>query len=203
MCQLLICGQFTRDTVAYATWWIRQAINRALADQGRTIRIPVHMGETLNKLNRLRRELHQDLSRDPSFAELADAMGPGWDAGRVEEVFQLTREPTSLETPIGEEDDSFYGDFIADESVASPVDLASRNAMNERLDEALEKLNEREALVLKMRHGLIDDREHTLEEVGQQLGVTRERIRQIENKALRKLKYFESRNRGLRDFVDY
>ncbi len=186
----------------YATWWIRQAINRALADQGRTIRIPVHMGETLNKLNRLRRELHQDLSRDPSFAELADAMGPGWDAGRVEEVFQLTREPTSLETPIGEEDDSFYGDFIADESIASPIDLASRNAMNERLDEALEKLNEREALVLKMRHGLIDDREHTLEEVGQQLGVTRERIRQIENKALRKLKYFESRNRGLRDFVE-
>ncbi|CAA9566628.1 MAG: RNA polymerase sigma factor RpoD [uncultured Truepera sp.] len=186
----------------YATWWIRQAINRALADQGRTIRIPVHMGETLNKLNRLRRELHQDLSRDPSFAELADAMGPGWDAGRVEEVFQLTREPTSLETPIGEEDDSFYGDFIPDESIASPVELASQNAMNERLDEALERLNEREALVLKMRHGLIDDREHTLEEVGQQLGVTRERIRQIENKALRKLKYFESRNRGLRDFVE-
>ena len=187
----------------YATWWIRQAVNRAIADQGRTIRIPVHMGETLNKLSRLRRELHQDLSREPSFAELAHAMGPGWNADRVEEVFSLTREPMSLETPIGEEDDSFYGDFIPDESVASPIDLVSRNAMNERLGEALDRLNEREALVLKMRHGLIDDREHTLEEVGQQLGVTRERIRQIENKALRKLKYFESRNRGLRDFVEH
>ena len=187
----------------YATWWIRQAVNRALSDQGRTIRIPVHMGETLTKLNRMKRELYQELSREPTFAELAHAMGPGWDAGRVEEVFQLTREPASLETPIGEEDDSFYGDFIPDESLASPVDIASQNAMNERLGEALGRLNEREALVLKMRHGLIDDREHTLEEVGQQLGVTRERIRQIENKALRKLKYFESRNRGLRDFVEY
>ncbi len=187
----------------YATWWIRQAVNRAIADQGRTIRIPVHMGETLNKLSRLRRELHQDLSRDPSFGELAHAMGPGWNADRVEEVFSLTREPMSLETPIGEEDDSFYGDFIPDESVASPVDIVSQNVMNERLGEALERLNEREALVLKMRHGLIDDREHTLEEVGQQLGVTRERIRQIENKALRKLKYFESRNRGLRDFIEH
>jgi RNA polymerase primary sigma factor len=187
----------------YATWWIRQAINRALSDQGRTIRLPVHMGETLNKLNRMKRELYQDLSREPSFMELADAMGPGWDGARVEEVFQLTREPASLETPIGEEDDSFYGDFIPDESIASPVELASRNAMSEQLDEALEKLNEREALVLKMRHGLIDDRERTLEEVGQQLGVTRERVRQIENKALRKLRYFESRNRGLRDFAEY
>lgn len=187
----------------YATWWIRQAVNRALSDQGRTIRIPVHMGETLTKLNRMKRELYQELSREPTFAELAHAMGPGWDANRVEEVFQLTREPASLETPIGEEDDSFYGDFIPDESLASPVDIASQNAMNERLGEALGRLNEREALVLKMRHGLIDDREHTLEEVGQQLGVTRERIRQIENKALRKLKYFESRNRGLRDFVEY
>ena len=185
----------------YATWWIRQAINRALADQGRTIRIPVHMGETLNKLNRVKRELHQDLGRDPTFAELAHTMGPDWTADRVEEVFQLTREPVSLETPVGEEDDSFYGDFIADESLESPLELASQNAMSEQLSSALEKLNEREAMVLKLRHGLIDDREHTLEEVGQQLGVTRERIRQIENKALRKLKYFESRNRGLRDFV--
>jgi RNA polymerase primary sigma factor len=187
----------------YATWWIRQAVNRAIADQGRTIRIPVHMGETLNKLNRLRRELHQDLSRDPSYAELAHAMGPGWDADKVEEVYGLTREPASLETPIGEEEDALYGDFIPDESVASPVELASRSVMSERLGEALEKLNEREATVLKMRHGLIDDREHTLEEVGQQLGVTRERIRQIETKALRKLRYFESRNHGLRDFVEY
>ncbi len=186
----------------YATWWIRQSINRGLSDQGRTIRLPVHMGETLTKLNRLRRDLYQELGREPSPQETAHEMGPGWDAARVEEVFQLTREPTSLETPIGDEEDSFYGDFIADESLASPVELASRNAMSEELGEALNKLNEREALVLKMRHGLMDDREHTLEEVGQQLGVTRERIRQIENKALRKLRYFESRNRGLRDFVN-
>ena len=187
----------------YATWWVKQAINRAIADQGRTIRLPVHMGERLNKLNRMRRELHQDLSRDPSYAELAHAMGPDWDADKVEEVFQTTREPVSLETPIGEEDDSFYGDFIADESIASPVELASQNAMSEHLGEALERLNEREALVLRMRHGLVDDREHTLEEVGSHFNLTRERIRQIESKALRKLRYFESRNRGLRDFVEY
>lgn len=187
----------------YATWWIKQAINRALADQGRTIRIPVHMGETLTKLNRMKRDLYQELGREPSYAELAHAMGPDWSAGRIEEVFQLTREPTSLETPIGEEEDSLYGDFIPDESIASPLELASQNALSERLGDALDKLNEREATVLKMRHGLIDDREHTLEEVGQQLGVTRERIRQIENKALRKLKYFESRNRNLRDFTEY
>ncbi len=186
----------------YATWWIKQAINRALSDQGRTIRIPVHMGETLTKLSRMQRDLYQELGREPSYAELAHAMGPGWDAAKVEEVFQLTREPTSLETPIGEEDDSFYGDFIADESIASPVDLASQNAMSSRIDEALDRLNEREAMVLKMRHGLLDDREHTLDEVGQRLGVTRERIRQIEAKALRKLKYFESRNRNLRDFIE-
>lgn len=187
----------------YATWWIKQAINRGLSDQGRTIRLPVHMGETLNKLNRMRRELHQDLGRDPSLTELAYEMGPGWDAAKVEEVYQLTREPTSLETPVGEEDDALYGDFIPDESISSPLEQASQSAMSAHLDEALEKLNEREAMVLKMRHGLIDDREHTLEEVGQHFGVTRERIRQIETKALRKLRYFESRNRGLRDFVEY
>jgi RNA polymerase primary sigma factor len=187
----------------YATWWIRQAINRALSDQGRTIRLPVHMGETLNKLNRMKRELYQDLGREPSFEELAHAMGPGWDAAKVEEVFQLTREPSSLETPIGEDEDSLYGDFIPDESVVSPVEQASRHAMSSQLGEALDRLNEREALVLRLRHGLIDDREHTLEEVGQHFGVTRERIRQIENKALRKLRYFESRERGLRDFVEY
>ena len=161
------------------------------------------MGETLTKLNRMKHELYQDWGREPSLDEPAHAMGPGWDDHKVEETFQLTREPTSLETPIGDEDDSFYGDFIPDESIASPVDLASQSAMSEQLDEALEKLTEREALVLKMRHGLIDDQEHTLEEVGQQLGVTRERIRQLENKALRKLRYFESRNRGLRDFAEY
>jgi RNA polymerase primary sigma factor len=187
----------------YATWWIRQAINRAIADQARTIRIPVHMMETINKLSRMKRELEQTLSRDPTFAELAHAMGPEWDAEKVEEVLKVAREPVSLEKPIGDEEDTFYGDFIPDESIGSPVDQASKTLLSERLDEALDKLNERESLVLKMRNGLLDGREHTLEEVGAHFGVTRERIRQIENKALRKLKYHESRNRRLRDFLEY
>ena len=187
----------------YATWWIRQAINRAIADQARTIRIPVHMVETINKLSRLKRELHQEHSREPTFEELADAMGPGWDADKVEEAFRVAKEPVSLETPIGEEDDSFYGDFIPDESIESPVDQASKALLSESLDEVLGKLNEREAAVLKMRKGLVDGQEYTLEEVGEHFGVTRERIRQIENKALRKLKYHESRAHKLRDFLEY
>lgn len=186
----------------YATWWIRQAINRAIADQSRTIRIPVHMVETINKLTRAARRLQQELSREPSYIEIADAMGPDWNAEKVEEAFKLTREPFSLETPIGDEEDSFYGDFIPDENVESPVEQASKTILSEELDEALDKLNEREAMVLKLRKGLVDGREHTLEEVGAYFGVTRERIRQIENKALRKLKYHESRTRKLRDFLD-
>ncbi len=186
----------------YATWWIRQAINRAIADQSRTIRIPVHMVETINKLTRASRRLQQELSREPSFEEIADAMGPDWTAEKVEEAFKLTREPFSLETPIGDEEDSFYGDFIPDENIESPVEQASKIILSEELEEALGKLNEREAMVLKLRKGLVDGREHTLEEVGSHFGVTRERIRQIENKALRKLKYHESRTRKLRDFLD-
>jgi RNA polymerase primary sigma factor len=186
----------------YATWWIRQAINRAIADQSRTIRIPVHMVETINKLTRASRRLQQELSREPTYAEIADAMGPDWNAEKVEEAFKLTREPFSLETPIGDEEDSFYGDFIPDENIESPVDEASKIILSEELEEALSKLNEREAMVLKLRKGLVDGREHTLEEVGSHFGVTRERIRQIENKALRKLKYHESRTRKLRDFLD-
>ncbi len=186
----------------YATWWIRQAINRAIADQSRTIRIPVHMVETINKLTRAARRLQQELSREPSFEEIADAMGPDWNAEKVEEAFKLTREPFSLETPIGDEEDSFYGDFIPDENIESPVEQASKTILSEELEEALDKLNEREAMVLKLRKGLVDGREHTLEEVGSHFGVTRERIRQIENKALRKLKYHESRTRKLRDFLD-
>ena len=186
----------------YATWWIRQAINRAIADQSRTIRIPVHMVETINKLTRASRRLQQELSREPTYEEIADAMGPEWNAEKVEEAFKLTREPFSLETPIGDEEDSFYGDFIPDEQIESPVDEASKIILSEELEEALAKLNEREAQVLKMRKGLVDGREHTLEEVGQFFGVTRERIRQIENKALRKLKYHESRTRKLRDFLE-
>ena len=186
----------------YATWWIRQAINRAIADQSRTIRIPVHMIETINKLTRASRRLQQELSREPSYEEIADAMGPDWNAEKVEEAFKLTREPFSLETPIGDEEDSFYGDFIPDENIESPVEQASKIILSEELEEALDKLNEREAMVLKLRKGLVDGREHTLEEVGSHFGVTRERIRQIENKALRKLKYHESRTRKLRDFLD-
>jgi len=186
----------------YATWWIRQAINRAIADQSRTIRIPVHMVETINKLTRASRRLQQELSREPTYEEIADAMGPDWNGEKVEEAFKLTREPFSLETPIGDEEDSFYGDFIPDEQIESPVDEASKIILSEELEDALGKLNEREAQVLKMRKGLVDGREHTLEEVGQFFGVTRERIRQIENKALRKLKYHESRTRKLRDFLE-
>jgi len=186
----------------YATWLIRQAINRAIADQARTIRIPVHMVETINKLTRTARQLQQELSREATYEEIADAMGPGWTADKVEEVFKVSQEPVSLETPIGDEKDSFYGDFIPDENVESPVDQASKTLLGEELDRALHKLTEREAKVLQLRKGLVDGREHTLEEVGAHFGVTRERIRQIENKALRKLKYHESRTRKLRDFLD-
>ncbi len=186
----------------YATWWIRQAINRAIADQARTIRIPVHMVETINKLTRTARQMQQELGREPSYEEIAEAMGPGWDAKKVEETFKIAQEPVSLETPIGDEKDSFYGDFIPDEHLASPVDAAAQSMLSEELEKALNKLSEREAMVLKLRKGLIDGREHTLEEVGAYFGVTRERIRQIENKALRKLKYHESRTRKLRDFLD-
>ncbi|MFW8625349.1 RNA polymerase sigma factor RpoD [Deinococcus sp. ME38] len=186
----------------YATWWIRQAINRAIADQARTIRIPVHMVETINKLTRTARQLQQELSREATYEEIAEAMGPGWDANKVEEVQKVSQEPVSLETPIGDEKDSFYGDFIPDENLDSPVENAAKTLLSEELEKALSKLTEREAMVLKFRKGLVDGREHTLEEVGQRFSVTRERIRQIENKALRKLKYHESRTRKLRDFLD-
>ena len=156
----------------YATWWIRQAINRAIADQARTIRIPVHMVETINKLTRTARQLQQELSREPSYEEVADAMGPGWNAEKVEEVFKVSQEPVSLETPIGDEKDSFYGDFIPDDNVESPVDQASKTLLSEELEKALNKLTDRESMVLKFRKGLVDGREHTLEEVGAHFGVT-------------------------------
>jgi len=186
----------------YATWWIRQAVTRAIANQSRTIRIPVHMIERLNKLNRTAKQLEQELNREPTHAELARALGPEWDAERVEEAFELTRKPFSLEAPIGDEEDSTYGDFISDDSVGSPEEVANEALLNSALGDALGALREREAEVLKLRKGLIDGRQHTLEEVGQYFGVTRERIRQIENKALRKLKYHESRTRQLRDFLE-
>jgi len=186
----------------YATWWIRQAVTRAIANQSRTIRIPVHMIERLNKLNRTAKRLEQELNREPTHEEVARALGPEWDAERVEEAFKLTRKPFSLEAPIGDEEDSTYGDFIADDSVESPEESASDALLNTALGDALGALRDREAEVLKMRKGLVDGRQHTLEEVGQHFGVTRERIRQIENKALRKLKYHESRTRQLRDFLE-
>lgn len=185
----------------YATWWIRQSVSRAVADQGRAIRLPVHMGEHVNKLNRVGRELEQELQHEPSAAEIAAEMGPGWNADRVAEVRELARLPIQFETPVGDEQDSVYGDFIAD-TARSPFDLTSETLLGEGLERALAKLTEREALVLKLRKGFVDGRERTLEEVGAQFGVTRERIRQIENKALRKLKYYESRNRLLRDFLE-
>ena len=186
----------------YATWWIRQAVTRAIANQSRTIRIPVHMIERLNKLNRTAKRLEQELNREATNEEIAEALGPDWDAEKVEEAFKLTRKPFSLEAPIGDEEDSSYGDFIADDSVEAPEEVTSETLLNEALESALGKLKEREAMVLKLRKGLVDGRQHTLEEVGQHFGVTRERIRQIENKALRKLKYHESRTRQLRDFLD-
>jgi RNA polymerase primary sigma factor len=183
----------------YATWWIRQALSRAISDQARTIRIPVHMVEQVNKLKRATGELRQELLHDPTDEEVAKAMGPGWDAEKVKEVHELTRVPISLETPIGDENDTVYGDFIADGAV-SPFDLASDVLLADGLERALAKLTEREALVLKMRKGFVDGREHTLEEVGAHFGVTRERIRQVETKALRKLKLHESRSRNTARF---
>jgi RNA polymerase primary sigma factor len=186
----------------YATWWIRQAINRGIADQARTIRIPVHMVETINKLTRTARQLQQDLAREPSLEEIAEAMGPGWTAAKVEDAQKVTQDVISLETPVGSEGDSFYGDFIPAGDLDSPVDTVAKNVLSEKLEQALRKLTEREAMVLRLRKGLLDGREHTLEEVGQYFAVTRERIRQIEAKALRKLKYHESRTRSLRDFLE-
>jgi RNA polymerase primary sigma factor len=186
----------------YATWWIRQAINRAIADQSRTIRIPVHMTESVNKLKRIARDLHQALERNATHEEIAEQMGPGWTAAKVEEAFGLTQEAFSLETPVGDENDSVYGDFIPDGHADTAVENVAKTMLAERLETALLKLSDREAMVLRLRKGLLDGREHTLEEVGQYFSVTRERIRQIEAKALRKMKYHETRTRGLRDFLD-
>ncbi|WP_189010616.1 sigma-70 family RNA polymerase sigma factor [Deinococcus malanensis] len=186
----------------YATWWIRQAVNRSLADQSRNIRIPVHMVETMNKVMRTSRQLGQELGRDASSEEIAEAMGPGWDKARVEETLSLTRDTISLATPVGDEGDSSYGDFIPDDLRESPLSRASTVLMGEELERMLALLDPREALVLRLRKGLSDGREHTLEEVGKHFGVTRERIRQIENKALRKMKYHQSQRRSLRDYLE-
>ena len=183
----------------YATWWIRQAITRAIADQARTIRIPVHMVETINKLIRVSRQLLQELGREPSPEEIAEEMGMPVD--RVREILKISQEPVSLETPIGEEEDSHLGDFIQDDNVPVPADAAAFTLLKEQLVEVLGTLTEREQKVLRLRFGLDDGRARTLEEVGTEFNVTRERIRQIEAKALRKLRH-PSRSRKLKDYLD-
>ena len=183
----------------YATWWIRQAITRAIADQARTIRIPVHMVETINKLIRVSRQLLQKLGREPSAEEIAKEMEISVD--RVREIMKIAQEPVSLETPIGEEEDSHLGDFIEDQDAPAPAEAASFTLLKEQLEEVLDTLTPREEKVLRLRFGLDDVRARTLEEVGKNFGVTRERIRQIEAKALRKLRH-PSRSRKLKDFLD-
>ncbi len=183
----------------YATWWIRQAITRAIADQARTIRIPVHMVETINKLIRVSRQLLQELGREPTPEEIAAAMG--MPVERVREILKISQEPVSLETPIGEEEDSHLGDFIQDDNVPVPADAAAFTLLKEQLVEVLGTLTEREQKVLRLRFGLDDGRARTLEEVGKEFNVTRERIRQIEAKALRKLRH-PSRSRKLKDYLE-
>ncbi|RBW70519.1 RNA polymerase sigma factor RpoD [Bacillus taeanensis] len=183
----------------YATWWIRQAITRAIADQARTIRIPVHMVETINKLIRVQRQLLQDLGREPTPEEIGKEMELSPD--KVREILKIAQEPVSLETPIGEEDDSHLGDFIEDQEALAPSDAAAYELLKEQLEDVLDTLTDREENVLRLRFGLDDGRTRTLEEVGKVFGVTRERIRQIEAKALRKLRH-PSRSKRLKDFLD-
>ena len=185
----------------YATWWIRQAVGRALADSGRTVRIPVHVVETLGKLRRATYELRQELGREPSYAEVAKVMGTPWDAAKVEEVWAYGMQPTSLDAPIGEDEDSFYGDHIADVMQRSPLEHTTRESLSAKLAEVLAKLGEREAAVVRLRNGFIGDQEHTLEEVGRALQLTRERVRQLENKAIRQLRY-QRKARELLEFLE-
>ena len=183
----------------YATWWIRQAITRAIADQARTIRIPVHMVETINKLVRVQRQLLQDLGREPTPEEIGKVMGIS--AEKVREIQKVSQEPVSLETPIGEEEDSHLGDFIEDADAVVPVDAASFILLQEQLEGVLHTLSEREKKVIQLRFGLVDGHPRTLEEVGREFGVTRERIRQIESKTLSKLRH-PSRSQKLRDYLE-
>ncbi|MFI5358598.1 MAG: RNA polymerase sigma factor RpoD [Halanaerobiales bacterium] len=183
----------------YATWWIRQAITRSIADQARTIRIPVHMVETINKLIRVSRQLLQEMGREPTPEEIGKEMGIS--ADKVQEIMKIAQEPVSLETPIGEEEDSHLGDFIEDEDAPAPAAAASYILLKEQLDDVLDTLTEREKRVLELRFGIEDGRPRTLEEVGKEFGVTRERIRQIEAKALRKLRH-PSRSKKLKDYLE-
>ncbi len=185
----------------YATWWIRQAITRAIADQARTIRIPVHMVETINKLTRVQRQLVQELGREPSAEEISEKLGGTLSPEKVREIQKIALDPVSLETPIGEEDDSHLGDFIEDKDALSPDEYATRQLLKDEIESVLQLLTDRERKVLQLRFGLIDGRTRTLEEVGKEFNVTRERIRQIEAKALRKLKH-PTKSKRLKDFVD-
>ena len=172
----------------YATWWIRQAITRAIADQARTIRIPVHMVETINKITRAQRQLVQELGRDPTAEEISDKLEGALSAARIREIQRINQEPVSLETPIGEEDDSHLGDFLEDKEVESPSDYTTKSLLKDELYDVMKELTDREARVLELRYGLLDNHPRTLEEVGKEFGVTRERIRQIEAKAIKKLR---------------
>ena len=183
----------------YATWWIRQAITRAIADQARTIRIPVHMVETINKVTRVQRQMLQELGREPTVEELGEKLGMAPE--RVREIQRISQEPVSLEAPVGDEDDSLLGDFVEDPGAIAPADAAARALLTEAVEEALEQLSERERRVVRLRFGLDDGQLHTLEEVGKEFGVTRERIRQIESKTLAKLRH-PTRSQRLRDYLD-
>ncbi len=183
----------------YATWWIRQSITRAVADQARTIRIPVHMVETINRVSRTSRALVQELGREPTLTEISDRLGIAED--KISEVMKIAQDPVSLETPVGEEDDSHLGDFIQDNEAAEPAESASYNMLRQQLNEVMQTLSPRECKVLRLRFGLEDGRAHTLEEVGKEFDVTRERVRQIEAKALRKLRH-PSRSKILKDFLN-
>ena len=185
----------------YATWWIRQAITRAIADQARTIRIPVHMVETINKMTRIQRQLIQDFGREPTAEEISEAMNGELSAKRIREIQRIAMEPVSLETPIGEEDDSHLGDFIEDKESESPVDFTTRQLLKEELYAILKDLSDREERVIRLRYGLDDTRPRTLEEVGKEFGVTRERIRQIEAKAIKKLRH-PTRSKRLGDYKE-
>lgn len=183
----------------YATWWIRQAITRAIADQARTIRIPVHMVETIHKVSRIQRQLLQENGREPTVEEVAEQMNMS--ADKVREIMKISQDPVSLEMPIGEEEDSHLGDFIEDDTTPAPADAAAQRLLHEQLNEVLHTLTPREEQVLKLRFGLMDGRPRTLEEVGKEFHITRERIRQIEAKALRKLRH-PSRSKRLKDYLD-
>jgi RNA polymerase primary sigma factor len=183
----------------YATWWIRQAITRAIADQARTIRIPVHMVESIHKVHRIQRSMLQELEREPTIEEIADKVD--MTPGRVREILRISQDPLSLDSPVGEEDDSFLGDFIADTDAEAPAEVAARLMLNAAVLDALGELNEREQQVVRLRFGLEDGQARTLEEVGKEFGVTRERIRQIESKTLAKLRH-PHRSQKLRDYLD-